>query len=377
MAPPLVAAAAAAAAASHASLLPFRRGPAHLPHGVLGSRPSRPRLGLRLRRPPPAAGRGVEGSVPDESSGERSPPGPPEKAPSRPDPPIEDEDDAAAADGNSRPVVADEWGEPVAPEPEAPSAADPPSPAADDEWGKEEEPAGDEAAERRDELKRCLVDTVYGSELGFRASTEVRGEVVELVTQLEAANPTPAPVEAPDLLDGNWILVYTAYSELLPILAAGATPLVKVKQISQEIDSKNMTIVNASTLSTPFASFSFSATASFEVQSPSRIEVQFKEGSFQPPEISSSVDLPEQIEIFGQKISLGPVQQALNPLQQAFAGIAGSISGQPPLKLPIPGNNRARSWLLTTYLDQDFRISRGDGGLFILAKEGSPLLDQL
>jgi len=66
---------------------------------------------------------------------------------------------------------------------------------------------------------------------------------------------------------------YTAYSELLPILAAGATPLVKVKQISQEIDSKSMTIVNASTLTTPFASFSFSATASFEVQSPSRIEV--------------------------------------------------------------------------------------------------------
>jgi hypothetical protein len=48
---------------------------------------------------------------------------------------------------------------------------------------------------------------VYGSELGFRASTETRGEVVELVTQLEANNPTPAPVEAPDLLDGNWILM--------------------------------------------------------------------------------------------------------------------------------------------------------------------------
>ncbi|KAL6641513.1 hypothetical protein ACP70R_019694 [Stipagrostis hirtigluma subsp. patula] len=385
MAPPVF------AVASHASLLPLRSpsraAPARLLHGLLGSRPSR--LRLRLRRG--AAGRGPQGggSVPDEW-GERSPPGPPEP-PSQPDPPIDDDEwgrNADASAGNSRPVVVDEGGEPAAPEPEAPSAADPPSAAADDEWGKELEPEPapaadgggaqeDGEAERREELKRCLVDTVYGSELGFRASTEVRGEVLELVTQLEAANPTAAPVEAPDLLDGNWILIYTAYSELLPILAAGATPLVKVKQISQEIDSKSMTIVNASTLTTPFASFSFSATASFEVQSPSRVEVQFKEGSFQPPTISSSVDLPEQIDIFGQKINLGPVQQALNPLQQAFAGIAGTISGQPPLKVPIPGNNRARSWLLTTYLDKDLRISRGDGGLFILAKEGSPLLDQL
>lgn len=57
------------------------------------------------------------------------------------------------------------------------------------------------------ELKRALVDTVYGSDLGFRASSEVRAEVLELVSQLEAANPTPAPTESPDLLEGNWILV--------------------------------------------------------------------------------------------------------------------------------------------------------------------------
>ncbi|CAD6212174.1 unnamed protein product [Miscanthus lutarioriparius] len=339
MAPPF-------AAASHASLLPLapldRPAAGRLARGTLRPHTS----GLRLRRPPGATGRG-RGAIPDEW-GERSPPGAREP-PTQPDPPID----------------ADEWGEPGAPEPEPPSAADPPSPAADDEWEEELEPPEpgeeeeeDEQAVKREELKRCLVDTVYGSDLGFRASTEVRGEVVELVTQLEAANPTTAPVEAPDLLDGNWILIYTAYSELLPILAAGATPLVKVKQISQEIDSKSMTIVNASTLTTPFASFSFSATASFEVQSPSRIEVQFKEGNFQPPVISSSIDLPQQVDIFGQKISLGPVQQALNPLQQAFASIAGSISGQPPLKVPIPSNNRARSWLLTTYLDKDFRISR-------------------
>jgi len=184
------------AAASHASVLPlFSPDPAAARRagGTLRSRTST----LRLRRPPGATGRGRgrgRGNVPGEW-GERSPPG----APAQPDPPVDD----------------DEWGEPGEPEPEPPSAADPPSPAADDEWGEEAaapppppaEEEVDEQAERREELKRCLVDTVYGSELGFRASTETRGEVVELVTQLEANNPTPAPVEAPDLLDGNWILM--------------------------------------------------------------------------------------------------------------------------------------------------------------------------
>lgn len=57
------------------------------------------------------------------------------------------------------------------------------------------------------ELKRALLDTVYGSDFGFRASSEVRAEALELVLQLEASNPTPAPTESPDLLDGSWILV--------------------------------------------------------------------------------------------------------------------------------------------------------------------------
>ena len=103
-------------------------------------------------------------------------------------------------------------------------------------------------------------------------------------------------------------------------------------------------------------------------------QVEFKEGTLQPPEINSNIDLPGNIDLFGQKINLSPVQQSLNPLQEAAANIGRAISGQPSLKVPIPGN-QATSWLLITYLDEDLRISRGDGGLFVLAKEGSPLLE--
>ncbi|XP_061343068.1 plastoglobulin-1, chloroplastic [Gastrolobium bilobum] len=292
--------------------------------------------------------------------------------------------------------ISDEWGEDYEPEPEASSKlpdSDPPKD--EDEWqgGVEADaggyidggngtpatststPAEERVDDKLEALKRALVDTAYGTELGFRAGSEIRAEMSELVTQLEAANPTLAPVEEPGLLNGNWVLLYTASSELLPLLAVGTLPLLKVDKISQTIDTSSFTIINSTTLSSPFASWSFSASASFEVRSPTRIQVIFKEGTVQPIEIKSNVELPENVDIFGQKLSLLPLQQSLGPVQNVVASISRVISGQPPLKIPIPGE-RTSSWLLTTYLDKDLRISRGDGGLFVLAREGSPLLDQ-
>jgi hypothetical protein len=60
------------------------------------------------------------------------------------------------------------------------------------------------------------------------------------------------------------------------------------------------------------------------------MQVQFKEGTFQPPAISSSVDLPEQVDIFGQNISLGPVQQALNSCSKPSVALKGPFLGSHP-----------------------------------------------
>ncbi|XP_075109421.1 plastoglobulin-1, chloroplastic-like [Nicotiana tabacum] len=321
------------------------------------------------------------------------------------DPPINDDEWGRGAElvgSSNNPVIEDEWGEKSYPEPRpAPTVSDSDPPIDEDEWigakpvknesvsdnktasdpetrpltrlPVSDPPKGEE--ERVAELKRCLMDTVYRTEFGLRASSEIRAEALELVSQLEAANPTPSPVESPELLDGNWILVFTAFSELLPLLAVGTIPLLKVENISQAISTSNLTIENSTTLSSPFATSSFSANAAFEVRSPSRIQVEFKEGTVNPPEVKSKIDLPENVDIFGQTISLSPIQQSLGPLENVVAGIARAISGLPPLKIPIPGE-RTKSWLITTYLDKDLRISRGDGGLFVLVKEESSLLDQ-
>lgn len=148
----------------------------------------------------------------------------PENEPSSSFPRISDEwgEEKAETDpendpSSSVPRITDEWGEVADSEPEIPSVPDPPQ--NEDEWGREpdlmksdELRNGSPMAEAEEDdklrdLKRCLVDTFYGTELGFRASSEVRAEIFELVTQLETLNPTPAPIEAAELLDGDWILL--------------------------------------------------------------------------------------------------------------------------------------------------------------------------
>lgn len=143
-------------------------------------------------------------SITDEW-GEKSDPEP--EPASKPDPPKED--DEWGKDLSPSAKITDEWGEKSDPDPEAASETDPPR--GEDEWGKEassgSEPEPEPDSDKLGDLKRCLVDNLYGTEYGLRASAEVRAEIFELVSQLEAENPTPAPNETAEFLDGNWILL--------------------------------------------------------------------------------------------------------------------------------------------------------------------------
>ncbi|CAM0950717.1 unnamed protein product [Alopecurus aequalis] len=252
---------------------------------------------------------------------------------------------------------------------------------ADDEWGKEpgqgvtavteEVPVAIEVAELKQKLKAAL----YGTERGLRASSETRAEVVELITQLEARNPTPAPTEALTLLNGKWILAYTSFSQLFPLLGSGRLQaLVKVDEISQTIDSENFAVQNCIKFTGPLASTSVSTNAKFEIRSPKRVQIKFEEGIIGTPQLTDSIVLPEKFEFFGQNIDLSPLSGIFTSIENAASSVAKTISGQPPLKIPI-SSDKAGSWLLTTYLDDELRISRGDGSsIFVLFKEGSTLL---
>ncbi|KAK6932784.1 Plastid lipid-associated protein/fibrillin conserved domain [Dillenia turbinata] len=255
---------------------------------------------------------------------------------------------------------------------------------ADDELGPEKEgPIGAVTVTEEEKpkevieidcLKKALIESFHGTDRGLRATSEARAEIVELITQLEAKNPTPAPTEALTLLNGKWVLAYTSFAGLFPLLSRGTFPLVKVEEISQTIDSENFTVQNSVQFSGPLATTSISTNAKFEVRSPKRVQIKFEEGIIGTPQLTDSLVIPENAEFFGQKIDLNPFKGIITSVQDTASSVARTISSQPPLKFSI-SNTNAESWLLTTYLDEELRISRGDGGsVFVLIKEGSSLL---
>ncbi|KAI3992705.1 hypothetical protein MKX01_021666 [Papaver californicum] len=182
-------------------------------------------------------------------------------------------------------------------------------------------------------------------------------EVVEIITQLEAKN---QPTQDLALLNGKWILLYTSFTGLLLLQGRVTMPLVKVEEISQIIDSENLTVQNSVVFAGPLATTSLSTNAKFEVTSPKRLQIKFEEGIIGTPQLTDSIEFPES--------------GLITPIQDTASSVIKSISNQPPLKIPITGDN-AQSWLLTTYLDEELRVSRGDGGtIFVLIKEGNSLL---
>lgn len=223
------------------------------------------------------------------------------------------------------------------------------------------------------ELKQQLIDFLDGKGRGIRASSDTRDEVTELISQFESKNPTPAPTDSLSLLNGKWILLYTSYSELYPLLAAGNLPLVEVAEVSQTIDAQALSVENSVLFESPVTT-SFGTSVFFEIRSPKWILVKLEEGIISSPKVRDSAEIPSNLDIMGQKIDLSFAMGLLKPLQDVATTIIRNLSGQPPLKFSIQ-NDRAQSWLLTTFLEEDLRISRIDGGsMFVFLREGTTLL---
>mmetsp|Transcript_6326 Transcript_6326/g.18162 ORF Transcript_6326/g.18162 Transcript_6326/m.18162 type:complete len:440 (+) Transcript_6326:240-1559(+) len=231
----------------------------------------------------------------------------------------------------------------------------------------------DEYKPSADELKAMLLDSLYGTERGVAASSEVRGEISELITQLEAANPSSDPNDV-KVLGGCWKLVYTQ-SPLSALLALNRLPFVSVGDITQTIDPATGTVVNKVVLSNAFSRGAFSSTANFEIRSPKLLSVKFVSNTLATPQLLQDVDLPTTMTILGQTIDLTQVKEALAParsgIQSAVSQISSFLERQPDRSFDIPKQAQAESWLLTTYIDDDVRVARGDGGaVFVLVKEG-------
>jgi PAP_fibrillin len=191
--------------------------------------------------------------------------------------------------------------------------------------------------------KATLLEAIAGKNRGLLASETDKLAILAAIATLEDYNPTPRPLEAMDLLDGDWRLIYTSSTSLLNL---DQFPLLKLGQIYQCIRVKEATIYNiAEFYGLPFLEGLVTVVAKFEPVSQTRVNVKFER---------SISGLQRLIDY------RSPDQFILDiEANKKFAAV----------DLPINSGN-GNPWLEITYLDEDLRISRGnEGNVFVLVKD--------
>ncbi|MEH2076839.1 MAG: PAP/fibrillin family protein [Nostoc sp.] len=190
--------------------------------------------------------------------------------------------------------------------------------------------------------KAALMDAIAGTNRGLLATEAQKQAILAAIANLENFNPTPRPVEAGNLLDGNWRLLYTNSKALLNL---DRLPFCKLGQIYQFIRVETTSVYNiAEIYGLPYLEGLVSIAAKFEPVSGQRVQVKFERsiiGLQRLIEYNSPVTFIQQIEE-GRK----------------FPAIDVAIN-----------SDRQQGWLDITYIDNDLRIGRGnEGSVFILSK---------
>lgn len=182
----------------------------------------------------------------------------------------------------------------------------------------------------------------------------------------------------------------------MPLLALGKLPFVTVGDVTQTISTDNLTgetsAVNAVALSAPLSKTTVSTTAAVDVVSAKRVAVRFERGRVATPQLLAGYDgdlaaalrseVPETVTVAGQSVDLSGVKSALLvPAAEAAGGLARRVAAAlrraPDLDFALPRSDKATTWLINTYIDEDTRIARGDGGsVFVMVKEEEEELAQ-
>ena len=191
--------------------------------------------------------------------------------------------------------------------------------------------------------KAELLEVIAGKNRGLLANEIDKVKVLSAVEQLEDYNPTPKPLEAKDLLEGNWRLLYTTSRSLLGL---DRFPLLQLGQIYQCIRVTNSKVYNiAEIIGVPFFEGLVSVVARFEPVSERRVNVKFE----------------RSIICLQRLIGYRSPEQLIQQLE--------TDKKFPPLDFGIE-NREQKGWLDITYLDEDLRLGRGnEGNVFVLARE--------
>ena len=190
--------------------------------------------------------------------------------------------------------------------------------------------------------KSTLIEKLAGKNRGLLATESEKQAILIAIATLEERNPTPRPVEAAELLDGDWRLLYTTSSGLLNI---DRFPLLKLGQIYQSIRVKTSSVYNiAEIYGLPYLEGLVSVAAAFEPVSERRVQVKFKRSILGLQRLISYQSPASFIEQIEQSQKFTALDFALNSSEQ-------------------------QGWLDITYLNSDMRIGRGnEGSVFVLTK---------
>jgi PAP_fibrillin len=191
--------------------------------------------------------------------------------------------------------------------------------------------------------KSGLLEIIAGKNRGLLATASDKQAILSAIAQLEDYNPTPRPVEATELLNGNWRLLYTTSRALLNL---DGFPLLKLGQIYQCVRVEESKIYNIAELyGLPYLEGIVSVAAKFKPTSERRVQVKFERS------------------ILGLRSLIGyesPVK-FINEIESGkkFTAVDFGLDAR-----------EQQGWLDITYLDSDLRIGRGnEGSVFVLTKE--------
>jgi PAP_fibrillin len=192
------------------------------------------------------------------------------------------------------------------------------------------------------EQKSALYTAIARCNRGVLATEMEQATILTRISALEDCNPTPRPTETPELLDGDWQLLYTTSKG---ILSVDRIPGLKLGQVYQCIRVSESRLFNiAEVYGLPYLEGINSVSARFQIVSERRVTVKFERlllGLQRLMDYRSPVDFVHQLE-----------------QNQQFPALNFNLE-----------NRDQQGWLDTTYLDADLRIGRGnEGSVFVLSR---------
>lgn len=226
--------------------------------------------------------------------------------------------------------------------------------------------------------KQSLLDSFWGTERGLTAAPETRVEINELISHLEAVNVEQTATDSFKRLGGRWKLVYTSNSELVSVLSLSQWPFVTDLELYQTIDCDASTVENAVTVTLPGSTVSIRSLASFKMLSSKRFGLNLSK-----PGKAPNVQVTAHVENQQAQSTIAAFTNAVKPLFETSSAAVDFVTGflgplnptnkgismDPSLELPVL-SPRVDTWLITSYMDDDLCVRRGDGGsVFVLVRE--------